>query len=303
MVLVATLLCALPFGCKRKRGGSGSGSERGVDYAPAGGGSSATGLAWKDGTLTVMGMPDAKGYLLEDDKSIFRLKASFYGFPDGTSITFGNETHSVESGGSLVRRVDIAPELGNAEYEGLLDAPWARNLSVAVSFPGGKNFSVKVPPQSQYATKGMLARGFASVRDNPLVFANEPPAPAKPRNVFYAPEPIGIADPEVIGSIKQVHDVDQVAVEKRVPTEATITCHGYKKTGATGPGDSVTVRLVSSEVQLFDRRTAKLVQTKTFAASNKCPMMTFGAKGEEQKNYAARDAVKEWLRSTLRQLK
>ncbi len=301
VLLLVTILSALSSGCKRKQRSYDSieGSETPGDNAPSVG-ANATGLAWQDATLVVKGLPDAKGFLLEDDKKIFRLKASFYGFPAGTSITFGSETHPVTSSGSLERRIDIGPDLGNADYEGLFDGPWARNLSVAITFPGGKNFSVQVPPQNQYTTKRMLANGFASVRESPVVFAGEPPAPAKPRNVFYAPDPIGIADPEIIGTIKQVHDVDRVAVEKRVPTEATITCHGYKKSGEKGPSDSITVRLMNSEVQLFDRRTAKLVETKTFAASKTCPMMTFGRKGEEEKNYAARDTVKDWLRTTLR---
>jgi hypothetical protein len=300
-VLFVTIACTLTFGCKRKSRSyaPSDGTETPGNATPSDG-VQATGLAWQDATLVVKGLPDAKGFLLEDDKSIFRLKASFYGFPAGTSIAFGNEMHAVTSTGSLERRVDIGPDLGNAEYQGLLDAPWARNLSVAITFPGGKNFSVQVPPQSQYATKRMLATGFASVRESPVVFPHEPPAPVKPRNVFYAPDPIGIADPEIIGTIKQVHDVDRVAVEKRVPTETTISCHGYKKSGDNGPSESISVRLVSSEVQLFDRRTAKLIETKTFAASKTCPMMTFGRKGEEEKNYAARDAVKDWLRTTLR---
>ncbi len=260
-----------------------------------------SGLMWEDSKLVVTGMPNAHGYLRDEDKTPFSLRASFHGFPVGTTIDIGRESYSIGDAGSFERLIDVGAELGQAEFHAVFDTPWPLNVSIAVTFPGAKTFSEKVPPQNQYATKRMLAAGFASVREGPVIFTNEPAAPAKARNVFFVPHPIGIADPEIIGTIKQVNDVDRVAIEKHALTETTIHCHGLKRTtDQKGSDEALIVRLVNSEVQIFDRRTGKVAATKLFAASKDCPVFALGNKGEEAKTYPSKDAIKEWLRASLR---
>ena len=76
------------------------------------------------------------------------------------------------------------------------------------------------------------------------------------------------------------------------------TCAGYKDDrGNAGP--DVTLNLKETIVDVFERRTGKRVQTRTFEPDELCPSLVTGG-ATQQDSMTPYEPIRQWLRSLVR---
>lgn len=149
------------------------------------------------------------------------------GVPDGSTIAIGERTSPTEI------RVSIGDVLHRLTIRQVVGADEIDfGLRLTVTLPGAKPATAPVPPVK--LGKQLVAR-LATVTRGPVVFANE--APPAPRRTIVLAE---AGDHIVFGPAKLMEDIDWIAVPVDGETESTLT--------------------------LYERRTGKLIETKTFAA-------------------------------------
>jgi hypothetical protein len=83
---------------------------------------------------------------------------------------------------------------------------------------------------------------------------------------------------------------------ERSSGERELNCGTYVGQ-TTGRKVTVTIKLHDSRVEVFDRRTAKMVTTRTFPATAQCKTVTWNASDYEVAN---REAIKAWLKTLLK---
>ncbi|MBL9015947.1 MAG: hypothetical protein JNL83_17300 [Myxococcales bacterium] len=149
------------------------------------------------------------------------------GLPDGSTIAIGERTSASEI------RVPIGDVLHRLTIRQVVGADEIDfGLRLTVTLAGAKPATAPVPP-IKLGTQ-LVAR-LATVTRGPVLFANE--APPVPRRTIVLAEP---GDHIVFGPAKLLEDIDWIAVPVDGETEATLT--------------------------LYERRTGKVIETKTFAA-------------------------------------
>ena len=93
-----------------------------------------------------------------------------------------------------------------------------------------------------------------------------------------------------------VDAIDWVAISTKLPDRQGKMCTGFKKTGETGPGESLPLVMHDQKMTVYDVRTCKEIASKDFKAPESCPVITFS---KEASSYPSKDDMKAWLR-TLR---
>jgi hypothetical protein len=166
---------------------------------------------------------------------------------------------------------------------------------VRVTFPDGVQVTGTVPPLS---TSSALAGIETALKHNkPVLFGHEAYEPPKRHTTLYLAGAGAELDDEIVGGAKTMHDIDLVATRAfRPPRAANKKCRGYAEVGGGGPRVDLDLFLIDWEIRVYERRTGKLLETKTIAASSACPseLMAKDGRGEAQPSDSA---VAAWLRS------
>ena len=148
------------------------------------------------------------------------------GLPDGAAIAIGERSSPSEI---RVPIGGVLHKLTIRQAVGLDEIDFG--LRLTATLPGAKPATAPVPPV-KLGTQ-LLAR-LATVTRGPVVFANEAPPPPRPTIVLAEP-----GDHIVFGPAKLMEDIDWIAVPVDGETESTLT--------------------------IYERRTGKVIETKTFA--------------------------------------
>ena len=165
-------------------------------------------------------------------------------------------------------------------------------LSLEVTFPDGAKVSGALPGvTAKYMLEQDLEKKLAN--GTPVLFGKEPEAAPAAHTILF----LGalMEDEKVMGPAKTMAEIDLVAVHTALPKKSgDKKCTGYKATNEQGPGREADLMLVDWDVSLIERKTAKVIEKKTFEAEKRCPMF---AQGNETTSYPDRREIQTWLRS------
>jgi hypothetical protein len=261
------------------------------DGPSAAGDATPPGYTWKDYKLTLEGSKANASFFMSaasksSDEAPLRVKGYFNDFPGGTKVKLGAEAGTTSDTGHLALQLDVKDKIGKLEVDKLqkevdVDVP------LAIELPGKKPLDLKVPTLH---VKRSLASGLAQVVDRPVAFAGEPASPGKPDAAAVVDH---FGDMRVLGSASLVWDIDWVAVEETLEKDApSKVCKGYEKV------KEISLKLLDSQVKLYDRRTAKLLKEQRFKASDRCPSVAFVQEGSS-KSYASKTDIDKWVRAQL----
>ncbi|MBI4957739.1 MAG: hypothetical protein HY908_37375 [Myxococcales bacterium] len=244
-------------------------------------------VEWKDGKLTLKEI-GAKGTVHVPD---FEYSVRLEKLPRGTKVKLGEREEDAGDRGDFAAKLDLAARIGELTPKDAFDFRYKLDpqASLRLTFPGGGALDVSLPPHSvSYGA----SKALEALKDG--------------RPVLFGPGDVGASAPaahsliwvehgkaEIFGPAQKLRDVDWVALADKLPGRPGKSCSGYKATGEKGPGRTIQVKLVDEEVSIYERRTAKLVDKKTFGAREDCPMF---ASGDDASTYPDREAIKRWLR-------
>jgi len=163
-----------------------------------------------------------------------------------------------------------------------------------VHYPGTENTFEKRYPLM--LGENHLLTAFERVSVGPLVFEGE--AASDPRDsILVVHDRTNAAAQraafhEVIGDAKRASDIDWVALtHERIPK--TKSCGRYR--GPNGTRE-VVLNNYGLFVQLFDRRTGKLLVETTFVEPSRCPdAVTLGDLTDDPQVFTGNTAAKTWL--------
>jgi hypothetical protein len=163
--------------------------------------------------------------------------------------------------------------------------------SVELTFPDGVKVTEKLPPvTTKYLIESELKKKLPN--GTPVLFGKEVDAPQTTHTILNLAGALSLDD--VMGPAKTMVEIDWVAVETKLPKRpAGKKCKGYKSTGDTGPGREADLFYEDWEVKIVERRTGKVVETKKFEASARCPYV---ASGNEATTYPDSRTITMWLR-------
>lgn len=218
----------------------------------------------------------------------------FSGFPAGTSVTIKGKKSAI-GGSSYSERVDIGDAIADLSPADAMN--YAFKLDPKINFtidsPGYGPTPLSAPARNvSYIVKDMLSKAI----NHPVLFAREAPTDAAPavHSILYT----GMA-PESYGPAVKLRDVDWVGVvEKSTGPKKTKLC-SVKPTARPGVPTSVpaittvTLDLVDQQVTIVERKTAKIISTKTFPAKTDCPMYAYAA---TQQSLPDELEIKRWVR-------
>ena len=280
---------ALLGGCKDK--GEGLGGPLGAEPGAAPGQTGpAPKLEWNDYKLKVSGEKAEASFFMStsDSEEPTQLGGYFSDFPPGTSITLGTAKGTASDSGYFSTKVDVRDKLGELPLEAVFSGKVDLMLTVTLVLPGRAPVTEKLPPLD---VKKAVGRTLARSQDRPVLFGTETEATKDPLDTAILVNAFG--DPRLFGKGKLVRDVDWVAVETRTDSGRTKPCTGYKE------GKTITLELLDSELELFDRRAGKSLKKQSFKASDECPTIAFVSGDGKSKAYASDKELDKWLRAEL----
>ena len=213
--------------------------------------------------------------------------------PEGTKVKLGAK-EEVAKASALRVEFELGDALGKATPKDALsyDRTVDPGLSLEVTFPDGAKVSGALPGvTAKYMLEQDLEKKLAN--GTPVLFGKEPDAAPAAHTILF----LGalMEDEKVMGPAKTMAEIDLVAVHTALPKKSgDKKCTGYKATNEQGPGREADLMLVDWDVSLIERKTAKVIEKKTFEAEKRCPMF---AQGNETTSYPDRREIQTWLRS------
>lgn len=303
VLLLVALSVAVTAGCKKKRPPPSeldspwpAASAQAAKKEPPAKTPDGAALVWSEESsqqvLKVTGLDGLKGTWSCDDalKCSVRIDKA----PKGTRLQLGASPEETASYGFATASVDGAAAIGQAKIDDAYDYQKRIDLKqkVVITFPDGVRLEGPLPPLS---VKFDVTRYFEKrlPDERPAPFGDESEPISKGRTILFQAN--SLSDARVLGPGTKLRDVDYVALPKSLPKRpADKKCSGYTRTNGGGEPQTLDLFLIDKEVKLFERRTGKLVETKTFAGTTTCPMF---ASGGEATSYADDDAIVAWLRT------
>lgn len=225
--------------------------------------------------ITFRGSPGTVTFYLKGgDYMVYAL-----GLPAGTKLRFGADSQQAAAGAETRLRFEMAAQVAALPLGDAFDAKFKLDpkQTLTITFPG--NHIVAVPAAAVAARHG-LNRWFGGVHSGAAVFAGEPMTAAKAHTVMVWKK-ILMGAPVVIGPAKSVSDIDLVAIANDEKPHSGRTCEGYIPSGGTGKETphSYVLSMRDQTVNIYDRRTGKIVKSKLFPGEDKCPSSAFSTKG------------------------
>lgn len=260
------------------------GDDAGWDTAPVKETNAPLTPTWKDTEVTFTGSSAAGSFSYNGTK----LLASFREVSPGDSIEMGPDRATATNSRYLSVETDIGAKIAKLRPVDAFDYKYRFNPEVKVKLVlGGRPIELDAPPASvNYG----LTSAFKKVIDAPLNLPLPEKPPAEHTILFLE----SIGQSEVIGPAQTVDAIDMVALSAKLPERRGKMCSGYKKTGATGPGDTLQLVMKDEHLAVYDVRTSKEVAAKDFKAPEECPTLSFS---KEANSYPSKDEMKAWLRT------
>jgi len=155
------------------------------------------------------------------------------------------------------------------------------DFEATVASPDGQNAKVKV---SLHVIRPMTAR-LDAARGKPMLFPGEMPSPSANKLAWVHRDGV---TPYVIGEGRW-RDIDLIAFDTTSGILGSKTCdsvpNGWNETGVLSTH-------MSSHIELYDRRTGKLVDETTINGPDHCPT-------EHDPRFSFADSVRAWIASKL----
>ena len=229
---------------------------------------------WTGQRLTVAGHPSWKlsvSYGVGDEVAV-NLEGGAR-WPSQTKLIAGSEERWLEGstvvkmnlpalyGSVAVQRTDIDAGVyfhsagGAITPEMPLRIRFSNGVEIVTTFPSGTTLGNPADAVMRYA------------KDKPLVFDGEKDHKGS-HSIYYLDS---FGSPEVVGSAKNLSDVDWLAVANSKTEKSSKTC-------AYVNGGSLPLELETQTITVYDRRTHAVVDTKTFGPSRECPTFAFNGR-------------------------
>lgn len=314
LTVVSLLVSSLAFsglglsGCKKRStekdwspsAASKSGGQKADDAKPIEKTPPGVKMEWKEQPngaspkVSITGLK-ATGELLCSD---LECALSLHDLPAGTKVKLGDKEDK-EAGGMVHAKYDISSAVGAAAPKDAFTYDHSIDLGAKaeITFPDGVKIESPVPKVGvKYSLERVLQEKLKNA--TPVLLGKEPDAAPARHTLLNLAGTASYGDGQIMGPAKTVSEIDLVAISEAAPKrDAKKKCSGYTKAGEQGPGIEVDLFLVDYEVQVFERKTGKLVDHKKFDASTSCP---FSATGNEATSYPDEEGIKAWLRTFVR---
>jgi hypothetical protein len=241
---------------------------------------------WSDRELSLAELPSAHARFDLDETSY---EMRFKGFPSGTTVVVAGRTTSIA--GDYTERVDVATPLSLLSPAAALDdkAPLDPRTDFELRAPGYAPLKAAAPP---CRVSREIAQMMAKAVDHSVLFPRETAAdaPLARHTILFVPLSVGGAS--VFGPAATLREIDWVAVAEGLPARKAGTCVMPPESGS-GPPTSARLQLVDEEITVLERKTSRVIDKKTFAASTQCPSYAYEGVAETSPDEAA---IKRWLR-------
>lgn len=285
---IAILALSGSLGCDRikkmkEQSGSGEGSSsEGVAAAEK----KPLSISWADRTGTLSGGSETIEVLgTKTDYSI-----TLKGFKKGSKYTVGEKTGAVDSDIYDMVTINVRDKLGPLELEKLREVDLG--LEISLELADGRSGKSKLP--AVYFDYGI--REVLQGTENGAVMFGPESADEQPENCLVWATTSEI---ERYGNCTTVQGIDFVAVDHELPDEkGRRVCTGYTNKDKK-PVPDLTVIFKDTEVTIFERRTGKIVEKKSFPSDKDCPMFATTSSNDNHTKDAYRDtkAIQSWLRT------
>ncbi len=275
----------LVAGCKSKESAGGSKPQPSAsDQVKTG----ALEIKWVGKRFSVQGERARGNFVVPsrpDNENALTVRSYLYDFPKGTKATFGGKTETVKDGKPLVQEASFAGKIGALSLNDVLRKRVELHIPLTVSYPGRDELKLETPG---LRIAHAVAHELTRAEKEPVKFAGETGDSGKPDTVAIVRVRSRSRRMRVLGDGKLVSDIDWVAIERT---------HGDpKKFECPRPGKKPRVmKLTDLEVAVFERLTAKPVDSKVFEAVPQCSPPAKGQKPPPTQ----RDKIDTWLRSKL----
>jgi hypothetical protein len=213
------------------------------------------------------------------------VRSYLYDFPAGTKATFAGKTETVRDKKPLVQNADFSDKVAALTLDDVQRKRVDVEIPLVIDYPGRGQIKLKTPP---LRIAHAVAHELARAEKEPVRFAGEKADAGKPDTVAVVRVRSRSRRMRVLGDGKTVSDVDWVAIERT---------HGEpRKFECPRPGKKPRIlKLTDLEVAIFERLSAKAVETKVFEAKPQCTPLGKGEKGPKSQ----RELIDDWLRAKL----
>jgi hypothetical protein len=241
---------------------------------------------WTDGGVNYEFPGGSFGAIVTEDG----LQVVFDRAPKGTRYHVGDISGVISSGYASIS-VPFPVDVGKVPVAGAvtLGAHVDPRMTIRLVLPDGSGGDVPLKPVDVSSlVKSTLEQGLGK----PLAFPNEAApegAEAKDSLVYMS------SSPRIFGKNGDVADVDFLAAGVPLPeTTGTVACDFTNED--TGKQITMTMNLHPWKVTLYERRTGKVVESKTFPPSQECPMFSMTSAGQKTIDNPGNDeAAAAWL--------
>ncbi len=227
-----------------------------------------------------------------EDSNGLTVRSYLYDFPSGTKATFGGKTESVKEGKPLVQEASFADKIANLKLDDIQRKRVELEIPLTISYPGRGELKLKVPG---LRIAHAVAHELTKAEKEPVKFPGEKADSGPLDTVGIVRVRSRSRRLRVLGEGKLLSDIDWVAIERT---------HGDpRKVECPRPGKKPRVlKLTDVEVAVFERLTAKPVETKVFEAKADCTPLAKGPQDHKKLGAAPqtqREEIDTWLRAKL----
>lgn len=285
------VLALAPSGCDR---GTAEKGEDGSEEGESGEKTDPPKGKWEDKTvgssLKFDGRKETVEVSTRGERGKIGLHLTFNKFPKGTKATVGEDSTTIDSEVYGLLQTWLPFKIGDVSIADARDHTKKTDLDteLVIEWPTTTPLETEIPPQKIWSA---VAGALKTIDKSPVKFEGEPEGDGKVDTVVALD--INGYVREVLGSGEKLQDIDLLATEVKNETSRTKKCTGYEK------GD-IQLVMVDSVVKLYDRRSGKLVEEKTFSGKDECPSMAFVSADGKGKSYADGKEMDAWLKGFIK---
>jgi hypothetical protein len=219
-------------------------------------------IEWKNGdAYTIKGQKDMRGGASVSSAGMY---AYLTGFPPGTELRAGEHAVTASEHGAANLDAPVTAFYGTVSTSDMLEGT-VEGIVLTITAPGGEAIPVPLPPQTVY----LLEDHLATVGDGPLLYVGEDATDGAIDTIYwqYGTDHYFLGEPA-----PTLADVDAVAVESQTEV-SVLTCPGY--VGDDGVERDLAVGQMQTTVQVYGRRSGKVLHTQVFEPIPGCPTSVF----------------------------
>ncbi|MFT5582737.1 MAG: hypothetical protein ACI9VR_000313 [Cognaticolwellia sp.] len=247
-------------------------------------------FVWEDSEFTIQGKRKMLGFtsLSEGEFSLW-----VRGFPPSTELAVGEAKAQTDESGYASVDTQVGPMYGRLVVSDDWNTSELEGLTFSVTPPGGQAIQVPLPAVTVYFPGETLRE---SIVKGPVLYEGETEGDAAITSAYL----YNGYDDMVFGNAKTFADFDGVAVITRT-TLKEVVCDGYEDEQGN-PATSVILEVQDARVDLYGRRSGKIVATQTFPPGEEsCPESVFSFSEGQQKRSTSipKEEVSAWVQAQL----